>query len=139
MTDPFSKERRSQIMANIRSKNTAPEKLLFAKAKELYRSGYRYRKHYKKIAGKPDLVFTKQKLAVFIDSEFWHGKDFHIREERLPKVYWRDKIRRNIERDIKVSELLKDGGWGVIRIWAKDFAKDPDRYIKEIQDLLKEH
>ena len=137
MADVFSPEKRSEIMSRIRSKNTAPEKLLFSLIKPLYKEGYRYRKHYKKIIGKPDLAFSRQKIAIFIDSEFWHGKDFEKTKKRLPKEYWLEKIENNIKRDQIVNARLDELGWTVKRIWAKEFTKDPYAYLAKIDKLLR--
>ncbi|MEE9193691.1 MAG: very short patch repair endonuclease [Thermodesulfobacteriota bacterium] len=136
MTDVFTKEKRSDIMSRIRSKNTQPEILLFNTVKPLWHKGYRYFKHYNKLKGKPDLAFTKHKLAVFIDSEFWHGKNFQTWRDRLPEVYWQEKIKKNIDRDYATNHQLKKEGWQVIRIWSKDFIKDPSKYVKQIEKAL---
>lgn len=137
MVDMFTKNKRSEIMSGIRSKNTIPELLLFDKVKYLYKIGFRYVKHNKKVFGKPDLSFKKQKVAVFVDSEFWHGKDFDKKNSRLPKTYWRDKINNNTLRDKKVNQYLKGRGWKVIRIWAGDFVKKPGLFIQKIEKELK--
>jgi len=136
MTDVFSKKERSEIMSHIRSKNTVPELKLFSMLRHLYHNGFRYRKHYKKVFGKPDIAFTKQRVAIFIDSEFWHGMNFKITRQRLPKKYWREKIENNMKRDKNVNNVLNNLGWKVIRIWSKDFLKKPDKYIKKIIKIL---
>lgn len=123
-------------MSHIRSKNTAPELLLFELARELWRDDFRYRKHYSKIPGKPDLAFPKQKLAVFIDSEFWHGKDFDSWKHRLPRQYWMDKISRNIARDKQVDKELSELGWKIVRVWTKELKKKPLEVLSDIKNLL---
>lgn len=136
MADMFTKRKRSEIMSHIRSKNTTPELLLFELAKELWREGYRYRKHYKKLPGTPDLAFPAQKVAVFIDSEFWHGKDFAEWRDRLPKEYWRDKIERNIKRDKEIDSELDSLGWTVIRFWAKELKKSTNNHLEILRKCL---
>lgn len=136
MADMFSKKKRSEIMSKIRSKNTAPEKLLFSNIKHLYKKGFRYRKHPKQIIGKPDLAFTTRKVAVFVDSEFWHGRNFNMWKNRLPKQYWREKIHKNIKRDRAVNKELRQKGWQVIRIWAKDLKKNTENQIRVIEKAL---
>src|SRR3989344_6881587 len=130
MTDVFSKEKRSWVMSRIRGKNTNPELLLFKNIKSLWVEGYRYRFHHKKIEGRPDLVFPKQKLAIFIDGDFWHGKNYSAWGNRLPSEFWKKKILGNMMRDKKINRILKSKGWRVLRVWDEDFEKNPDKLIK---------
>ena len=125
---------RSENMSRIRSKDTSIEIIL---RKELWKRGYRYRKNCKNIFGKPDICFKKKKIAVFCDSEFWHGKDFL--EGRVPKSnqeYWIPKIKRNIERDKEVTETLQLEGWIVIRIWGKEILKNTSECANMIESYL---
>jgi DNA mismatch endonuclease (patch repair protein) len=135
--DTFSKKRRSQVMASIRSKNTSLE-LMFLKrvSHVLYPKGYRYKKHYSKLPGCPDIVFVSKKLAIFIDGDFWHGYKFKIMKKRLPKKYWRSKIEGNINRDRKVNKHLRKNGWQILRLWEHEIKKEPDRCVKRIEGLL---
>lgn len=113
-------------MSKIRGKNTKAE-LSFRKAlsAEVYPRGLRYRIHYRKIAGSPDIVFVKQKIAIFIDGDFWHGRNHgKKRKKRLRKKFWRDKIETNIRRDLRVNRRLRKEGWRVIRIFESDLKKD---------------
>jgi DNA mismatch endonuclease (patch repair protein) len=96
MADKFSKEVRSRIMSSIRSENTRIEKLVF---KELKRRNVYFQKHYKKVSGSPDIALPREKKAVFIDGDFWHGYNFKKLKKRLPKDLWLGKIKRNIRRD----------------------------------------
>lgn len=107
---------RSFNMAMIKSKNTKPEILL---RKELWRRGLRYRKNCKLIYGKPDLVFLRKQIAVFIDGEFWHGYNFEETKKRLKsnKEFWIEKIERNMERDFEITQFLVEQGWAVLRFW----------------------
>lgn len=131
MADIFSKKKRSEIMSKIRGKNTKAE-LLFRKvlSAEVYPKGFRYRLHYRKIIGSPDVVFVKHKIAIFIDGDFWHGRNYGKKNgEKLRKKFWRDKIESNIRRDSKVNRQLKKEDWRVIRIWESDLQKDIEKYI----------
>ncbi len=108
-------------------------------AKALHARGHRYRKNNKSVYGKPDLTFKKLKIAIFVDGEFWHGKDFKIkREQKIKKGYWFTKIERNIKRDKEVNlQLLKDG-WKVLRFWGKDIQKNLQSCIEKIEETINE-
>ena len=124
-------------MSKIRGKNTKPE-IAFRKAlsARAYPKGLRYRLHYKKIVGNPDIVFVSQKVAIFIDGDFWHGKSFDKMRLRLSKKYWILKIEGNIARDKKVSRHLRKDGWRVIRIWESDLRKKLDMKIDRIMEEI---
>ena len=130
--DRLTKEQRHKNMKNIRSKDTSIELKL---RKELWRRGYRYRKNYTELPGKPDIVLTKYKIAIFCDSEFFHGKDWEVLKPRLEKgnnsKYWVAKISRNRERDDEINKKLLFMGWTVIRFWGKDIKKNTE----QIRDL----
>lgn len=114
MTDIWSKEKRSEVMAKIRSKDTRPELIV---RKYLYSRGYRYRKNVKGLPGTPDIVLLKYRTAIFVHGCFWHG---HEADGHLPhsnKSFWERKIKRNKERDARVKEQLRDMGWKVMTIW----------------------
>lgn len=100
-------------------------KIELALAKELWRRGHRYRKNDKTVFGKPDLTFKKIKLAIFVDSEFWHGKDWETKkhEHKSNIDFWHKKIQRNIDRDKEVNEKLTLKGWKILRFWGKDIKK----------------
>lgn len=133
MTDVFSKKKRSEVMSLIRSTNTKPEIALRKIVSiSLYPRGYRYRIHYKKLLGRPDIVFVSKKVAVFVDGAFWHGYTFKQIESRLPKKYWHAKIMGNVERDQRINKALKKAGWKVIRFWEHDVLKKPDKVLKAI-------
>jgi len=112
--DVFSKKKRSEIMSKIRSKNTKAELVVF---RELRKRKIYFQKHYKRVAGCPDIAFPRKKIAIFIDGDFWHGKNFAKAKNRLPKKYWRKKIETNIIRDKKNRAKLKRQGWKVLRMW----------------------
>ena len=133
--DNLTAEQRRKNMQAIKSKDTAIECIL---RKELWSLGYRYRKNYKKLVGKPDIVLTKHKIAVFCDSEFWHGKDYEKSVGRIGtnQSYWKRKIARNIERDKEVTETLEKDGWKVLRFWEKDIKKDTQRCVQLILEAM---
>ena len=123
-------------MRRIKSKDTTIEILL---RKELWKRGLRYRKNVKDIYGKPDIVFKGKKLAVFADSEFWHGKQL-LEGKYIPKTnteFWVKKITRNIERDKEVNEKLKDEGWTVLRFWEADIRKKLLECADSVEQTLK--
>lgn len=127
--DIKTKEQRSYNMSKIKSENTKPEKLIFSMLKKY---GYKFKRHYK-ILGKPDVVFPDLKVAVFVDGEFWHGKDFPKWKEKLSR-FWIKKIGDNIKRDRKNVRELKMEGWIILRLWGKNISRSPD---KSSQGLIK--
>ena len=115
-TDVFSKEKRSQVMAAVRGKDTAPELRV---RRLLWRTGYRYRLHAETLPGKPDLALPGRRAAVFVHGCFWHGHDC-ARGARAPKAnaaYWSGKIARNRSRDERVAAELRDMGWRPVIVW----------------------
>lgn len=120
--DNLTKEQRRKSMQGNKSKGTKPEVLL---AKALFSRGHRYRKNNIRIFGKPDLSFSKYKIAVFIDGEFWHGKNWDEQKDSIKsnQVYWLPKIENNIKRDHEVTLYLSSNGWTVLRFWGKDVIK----------------
>lgn len=138
--DNLTPAQRHKNMQNIKGKDTSIEIKL---RKALWAKGHRYRKNYKELPGKPDIVLTKQRIAIFCDSEFFHGKDWEILKPRLEKSknseYWQKKITRNMERDEEVNKQLMFLGWTVIRFWGKDILKDTDECIKVIEETIFEN
>jgi DNA mismatch endonuclease (patch repair protein) len=132
MTDFFTKSERSRIMSSIKSCNTAFE-LGFMKllSRRLYPAGFRYRKHPKNIIGKPDIVFIKHKIAVFLDSDFWHGNKYPC-EYDFKRAYWHEKIARNVKRDKFVNKSLRNDGWKVLRLREKDIRKNPTKLTEKV-------
>lgn len=137
MADNLTKEQRHKNMSHIKSRDTSIEVKL---RKELWKKGYRYRKNYNKIPGKPDIAITKYKIAIFCDSEFFHGKDWEVLKPRLQKgdnaEYWIPKIQRNRERDDEINKELLFLGWTVIRFWGKDIMKNTDECVKVIDEAV---
>ena len=124
-------------MKNIRSKDTSIELKL---RKELWRRGYRYRKNYTELPGKPDIVLTKYKIAIFCDSEFFHGKDWEVLKPQLEKGknadFWIEKISKNQQHDDDINKQLQFLGWTVIRFWGKDIMKKTDECIQVIEENI---
>jgi len=135
---PRTPEITRKIMSAIKSTNTKPEMLL---RKALWKKGLRYRVNYRLLPGKPDVVFTKAKIVVFCDGDYWHGHNWALRG--LPSLeselagyseYWRNKILGNIRRDIGNTTKLESDGWIVLRFWESDIKKDVERCV-EIVDM----
>lgn len=133
--DFLSKEQRSERMQRIRSKGTRIEVLL---GKALWAKGLRYRKNDRTVLGKPDFTFKRVKVAVFCDSEFWHGKNWKKAKERIKgnQEYWLAKIERNIRRDREVNLKLRNEGWIVLRFWGKDLQKGIDFFVEKVAEAI---
>lgn len=125
----------SMRMSKVKLKRNKYETLL---AKALWHKGYRYRLNYKKLPGSPDIAITKYYIAIFIDGEFWHGKDFEIKKKKLNnnKDYWIEKIEENIARDIKNDQLLKELGWITIHFWSKDIETDVNYCVRTVEEMI---
>lgn len=135
--DKLTKEQRRENMQAVKSKGSKIESLL---AKSMWAKGLRYRKNDKSVFGKPDFTFKKYKVAVFCDSEFWHGKDWEIKkfEHKSNIKFWHQKIERNIQRDKEVNEELLKSGWQVIRFWGKEIEKELVNCMIKIEDKIDE-
>ena len=137
MADVLTPEQRKKNMQNIKSKDTKIEVML---RKALWHKGYRYRKNFKNLPGKPDIVLPKYKIAIFCDSEFFHGKDWEVLKPRLEKgknsEFWINKISRNRKRDDEVNKRLLFQGWTVIRFWGYDIQKNLDGCIQVIEEAI---
>lgn len=124
-------------MQHIKASDTKIEVLL---RKALWKKGYRYRKNYKELPGKPDIILKKYKIAIFCDGEFFHGKDWEVLKPKLEKSnnsdFWISKISRNRERDDEVNKRLLFLGWTVIRFWGKDIKKKPDECVHVIEETI---
>lgn len=126
--DVHTKEQRSYNMSQVKSENTLPERLIF---KALKKEGIKFIKHNKKLPGKPDITISDQKIAVFINGEFWHGKNFKTLGKTLTP-FWLNKIGKNLKRDRVNYRKLSSLGWKVLRFWGRDILKDPERALKKI-------
>lgn len=122
LTDPTA---RSGLMGRIRSQNTTPEVIVF---RAMRARGLSFQRHYAKVTGSPDLARPRRKLAVFIDGDFWHGRELNrIEQKHGPDSDWARKLRRNIERDQQVDEALGLLGWSVLRVWESDVRRASTR------------
>lgn len=131
--DNLSEEQRRKNMQNIRSEGTKPERTIM---RELRKRKIYFAKHVKKITGKPDIVFRRKKVVVFIDSDFWHG---HPERFIMPKTnveYWEKKINRNKERDLEVNRELSEQGWEIIRIWEYDINHELSDCLNRIFEAI---
>ena len=125
-----------KIMSSIHSRDTRPELMM---RKALFASGLRFRVNYKGVPGKPDIAFTKAKLAIFVDGDFWHahgheknpGEQIHTNTD-----FWTKKLRRNVERDKEVNQALLDMGWIVLRYWESDIKKKLNSCIDDILQYI---
>jgi DNA mismatch endonuclease (patch repair protein) len=133
MTDVLTPAQRKLNMSRIRGKDTGPEIKL---RQLLWSNGVRgYRLHYN-LPGKPDIVFTKKKIAIFIDGCFWHKCPVCFQEPETRKEFWMKKIQSNVDRDMKNTELLQNDGWTVLRFWEHEIRKTPDEVLRKIQTTL---
>lgn len=133
--DIWSKAKRSDVMAKIRGKNTKPELIIRS---ALFRMGYRYRLHKANLPGKPDIVLPKHKTAIFVHGCFWH---FHrdCREGRIPSsnsAFWKNKLEKNIDRDQRNIEKLKNNGWKVVTIWECEIEDNLEKSLTTILSNL---
>ena len=135
MADRLTPEQRHKNMQNIKSKDTSIELIL---RKELWNRGIHYRKNFKELIGKPDIVLTKYKVVIFCDSEFWHGYDWENRKKdfKSNQTFWIPKIERNMERDKEVTTSLEEQGWTVIRFWGKDIKKNTNECVDKILETI---
>ena len=135
--DRLTPEQRRKTMQNIKSSDTKIEMKL---RKALWQKGYRYRKNYKLLPGTPDIVLTKYRIAIFCDSEFWHGKDWEVLKPKLLKGknpdFWVRKIERNRERDYENDKKLLFMDWTVIRFWGNEIMKRPEECVQVIEETI---
>ena len=133
--DVLTKEQRAKNMRAIKSKGTKIEQLL---GKALWAKGLRYRRNDQTVYGKPDFTFKKYKIAIFCDSEYFHGKNWEVQKHRIKtnKEFWHKKIETNIKRDKLVNEILLKEGWQVIRFWGEDIKKNLELCILKIDEAI---
>lgn len=133
--DKLTPEQRKKCMQSNKSTGTKPELVL---AKAMRALGLRYRKNSGSIFGKPDFSFKKYKVAVFVDGEFWHGKDWEQRKAEIKgnREFWIAKIERNIRRDMEVTGRLKAEGWTVLRFWSNDVVKDTISCAEKVKEIV---
>lgn len=133
--DKLTKEQRRKNMQAVKSHGS---KIELALSKELWKRGYHYRKNDKTVFGKPDLTFKKYKLAIFVDSEFWHGKNWSKRkfDHKTNKEFWHTKIERNIKRDKEVNKHLTKSNWKVLRFWGNEIKKNVLTCIAKVEQEI---
>lgn len=133
--DRLTPEQRKKCMQSNKSTGTKPE---LALAKAMWALGLRYRKNSGSIFGKPDFSFKKYKVAVFVDGEFWHGKDWEQRKAEIKgnREFWIAKIERNIRRDMEVTGRLKAEGWTVLRFWSNDVVKNAGCHAEKVKEII---
>jgi DNA mismatch endonuclease (patch repair protein) len=133
----MTSELRHKIMSHIKSSGTSIEVLL---CKALWREGIRYRKNLKTLPGKPDIVITKYKIAIFCDGEFWHGKNWDKTRDKIKnnRDFWVAKIDRNITRDNKNDKKLANMGWAVLHYWGNEINKKLSDCVSEIKETIYE-
>ena len=130
-----------EITRNMRSnkcRDTKPELLLRS---ELWKRGLQYRKNYKKIVGKPDIVFVGKKIAIFVDGKMWHGYNWEHQKNdfKSHREFWIPKIEQNIERDLIVNKTLTEQGWQVLRFWDFEIKKDVVACANQIEQIYKDN
>jgi DNA mismatch endonuclease Vsr len=132
--DKRTPEQRRKNMQAVKNKDSKIEVLL---RKELWSRGLRYRKNVNRIYGKPDIVFIGKKIAVFCDSEFWHGYNWEERKKdfKSHQEFWIPKIERNMERDAEVTAKLESEGWTVLRFWGNEIKKNVSACADLIQNV----
>lgn len=133
--DRLTEKQRRKNMQAVKANNTKIELIL---RKALWKNGYRYRKNYKNLIGKPDIVFVSHRVVIFCDGEFWHGFEWEKRKNDIKsnQSFWVKKIEGNIRRDMIVNETLQKEGWTVLRFWGKDIIKNLNYCIEQIKKAL---
>lgn len=133
--DKLTVEQRHKVMSHIKSKDTSIE---IALRKALWHSGIHYRKNYKFLPGTPDIALTKYKIAIFCDSEFFHGFQWEEKKKHLGnnREYWIKKIDRNIARDSNTDKALAYEGWTVIHFWGHEILQDVSCCVDIIKDTI---
>lgn len=132
MPDHLTPVQRSRAMKRVKLKNGSLEKLVQG---ELRVRGLRFRRHVRTLPGRPDIVFTDKKVAVFVDGDFWHGWRLPTWEHKL-SPFWRDKLRANRARDIRNFRKLRSSGWKVIRLWQHQITANLDGSIARVTDIV---
>jgi DNA mismatch endonuclease (patch repair protein) len=135
MPDNLTPEQRSYCMSRIKGKDTGLEVRVRS---ALHRRGLRFRKHVKDLPGKPDVVFIKARVAVFVDGDFWHGYRFPSWEDKVSD-FWKKKINKNRERDAANHRRLRQMEWTVIRLWQHEVEEDFDACIDRILAAVRGH
>ena len=127
----YTTPQRSKTMSKIRGKNSKPEVML---RKTLWAKNYRFRLHDSRMPGRPDILIKKYRLAIFIDGEFWHGQDWKVNRERIKsnRDFWIPKIERNMQKDERVNQALRNMGYVVFRFWSKKVLQNLEQVLNQI-------
>ena len=135
--DVLNAKQRHKCMSHIKSKDTSIEVSL---RRALWKKGYRYRINYSALPGKPDIVLTKYRIAIFCDGELFHGKNWEVLKPRLLKGnnpdFWVKKIERNMKRDDENDKRLLFLGWTVIHFWGNDILRNTDQCVKVVEEAI---
>jgi DNA mismatch endonuclease (patch repair protein) len=132
----------SRVMAAVKSTGTSPEVCLL---KLLRRLGYPLRPHPDDVDGSPDFVFLSERVAVFLDGDFWHGRQWRLRglsslDQQFSRCrnrsYWIKKIGCNVKRDARVNRRLRSRGWSVVRIWESDLRRNPHGCLRRVERAI---
>lgn len=129
----YTTKQRSKTMSKIKGKNSKPELIL---RKALWQQNIRFRLHQTHLIGRPDLVIDKYKLVIFVDGDFWHGYDWHIRKPKTNQAFWIAKIERNMQRDRQVNRLLEEQGYTVMRFWEHEVKHDLAKCVNQVMLYL---
>lgn len=132
MTDRITKEQRSQVMKSIKAQSLLENEV----SKALWHKGVRFRKNVRSLFGNPDISIKKYKIVIFIDSCFWHACPIHGNIPKSNTDFWKDKLERNKERDLKVNAYYIDKAWTVIRLWEHELKEDFDGVIERIYQII---
>lgn len=137
MVDKLTPEQRKKNMQAIKNKGSEIERIL---QEALIKKGYSFTANDSSVFGKPDIVFREKKIAVFCDSEYWHGWNWEVKkfEIKSNQDFWIAKIERNMERDKEVNEYLQNEGWTVLRFWGKEIKKNTEECIEIIKVKMEE-
>lgn len=135
----MARKTQEQITKNMKAVKNKDSQIELLLRKELWARGLRYRKNVNRIVGKPDIAFLGKKIAVFCDSEFWHGHNWDERKKdfKSHQEFWIPKIERNMERDIEVTRFLESEGWTVLRFWGKDIKKHLQECADKIERVVR--
>ncbi len=132
MPDNLTQEQRRYCMSRVKGRDTGLETRVRS---ELHKKGFRFRKHLGELPGKPDIAFTKARVAVFLDGDFWHGFEFETWQDRIPP-FWQAKISKTIDRDRKYDRQLREMGWTVLRLWQHQVDRDFEASVKHITSAV---
>jgi DNA mismatch endonuclease, patch repair protein len=131
--DNLTVAQRSYCMSRVKGRDTGLERRVRS---ALHRRGVRFRKHVKELSGKPDIVFPCERVAIFIDGDFWHGYRFPAWEKKM-SIFWRIKIAGNRNRDKRNFRTLRNHGWRVLRLWQHELVRDLDSAVDRIIALIR--